>query len=140
MGNCCSCFSSTKEATNVRIIPMGEKRSEWEGWVEAKKPALRPGGKPSTESNYGAQKLEIIVRTNRKEQNAANYRVGADLNDSNVVVALKADTPAGRSDLRVMDQLVAVDGVELKGRKVADVIERRALHNFLVLRSGGGPQ
>lgn len=126
----------------MRIIPMGQERSEWEGWVEANQPAPRSGGgKATTESNpYGAQKLEIVVRMNRKEQNAANYRVGCDLNDSNVVVALKADTPAGRSDLRVWDQLVAVDGVELKGRRVAEVIERRALHTFLVLRSGGGPQ
>ena len=72
------------------------------------------------------------------EQNAGNFKVGCDVSDSNVVTKVKQDTPAGRGGLMVGDQIIAIDGEKLDGRKVSEVLQRRALHKFVVLRSGGG--
>ena len=63
-------------------------------------------------------------------------QVGCDLNDSNVITKIKPDTPSGRADLKVGDQIIEVDGEALAGKKVSQVLRQKALHTFTILRSG----
>ena len=62
--------------------------------------------------------------------------MGCDLNDSNVVTKITEGTPAHRAKLLVGDQIIELDGEPLGGKKVSEVLTKRALHTFVVLRSG----
>ena len=86
----------------------------------------------------GKSEEQAETRMTMAEQNAGNFKVGCDVSDSNVVTKVKQDTPAGRGGLMVGDQIIAIDGEKLDGRKVSEVLQRRALHKFVVLRSGNG--
>ena len=134
MGACCSCCQDDTTAVKSHIVPMGESFSDYR---PAKPTKSEPEGDRAGGSNpYSAQKVTIVVRMSRQEQNAGNFKVGCNLSDSNVVTNVEPDTPAGRSELQVGDQVIELDGEALAGRKVKEVLERRALHKFVVLRTG----
>jgi membrane-associated protease RseP (regulator of RpoE activity) len=105
---------------------------------------------------YGARTMSVVLRMNRAEQNAGNFKVrhsldplvhqpsplrrpviaqvGCDLDDSNVATKVKEGTPAARAGLQVSDQITNLDGEPLAGRKVKDVLAKKALHTFTILR------
>ena len=61
-------------------------------------------------------------------------QVGCDLDDSNVVTKVKEGSPAARAGLQGSDQITDIDGEPLAGRKVEDVLAKKALHTFTILR------
>ena len=105
MGAVCSCFQNDTVAVKARVIPMGQALSDhqvrWNGsctcmrthvrlmnvscaqkWQSQPKPSAGKGtstaGKAGIAGNpYGAQKLSVVARMNREEQNAGNFKVSA---------------------------------------------------------------
>ena len=61
-------------------------------------------------------------------------QVGCELDDFNVVTKVKPGGPAARAGMQVSDQITDVDGEPLDGRKVQDVLAKKALHTFKILR------
>mmetsp|Transcript_2542 Transcript_2542/g.4944 ORF Transcript_2542/g.4944 Transcript_2542/m.4944 type:complete len:140 (-) Transcript_2542:324-743(-) len=131
------CQDDTRKAERSRIVPMGQEFSHYEHPSGSDKPEPQPADRPQIAGNpYSAQTLSVVVRMNQAEQNAGNFKVGCDLDDSNVITKVKPGTPGDRGGLLVGDQVIKLDGEMLDGRKVSDVLRAKALHTFTILRSG----
>ena len=77
----------------------------------------------------GVQTLEVLeVTVPRGER-----RLGMMLDDANVVLEIKPNSPA-RGLLQAGDQVLALDSVELAGRRLAQVLQPRPTHIFKVCR------
>lgn len=161
MGSCLSCLQDdTRRAENARIIPMGQEFSHYEvrrtrfshtrthfsshplHGLQRPKQSDEPEPKVAADDNpYGAKSMSLVLRMNRAEQNAGDFKVaaitirpspspsrkpaaaqvGCDLDDFNVVTKVKAGSPAARAGMQVSDQITDVDGEPLDGRKVQDL-------------------
>ena len=77
----------------------------------------------------GVQTLEVLEVTVRRGER----RLGMMLDDANVVLEIKPNSPA-RGLLQAGDQVLALDSVELAGRRLAQVLQPRPTHIFKVCR------
>ena len=74
----------------------------------------------------GLQTLEVTVHRGER-------RLGMMLDDDNIVLEIKPNSPA-QGLLQADDQVLALDGVELAGRRLAQVLQPRPTHVFKVCR------
>ena len=74
----------------------------------------------------GLQTLEVTVHRGER-------RLGMMLDDDNIVLEIKPNSPA-QGLLQAGDQVLALDSVELAGRRLAQVLQPRPTHVFKVCR------
>ena len=75
----------------------------------------------------------VEVQTLTLTVNRGDKRLGMMLDDANVVLELKLNSPAN-GHLLPGDQVLALDHVELAGRRLAQVLQPRPTHIFKVRR------
>ena len=87
---------------------------------------LQSDGAGVQSEGAGVQTLEVTVPRGER-------RLGMMLDDANVVLEIKPNSPA-RGLLQAGDQVLALDSVELAGRRLAQVLQPRPTHIFKVCR------
>ena len=87
---------------------------------------LQSDGAGVQSEGAGGQTLEVTVPRGER-------RLGMMLDDANVVLEIKPNSPA-RGLLQAGDQVLALDSVELAGRRLAQVLQPRPTHIFKVCR------
>ena len=87
---------------------------------------LQSDGVGLQSDGVGLQTLEVTVHRGER-------RLGMMLDDDNIVLEIKPNSPA-QGLLQADDQVLALDGVELAGRRLAQVLQPRPTHVFKVCR------
>ena len=87
---------------------------------------LQSDGAGVQSDGVGLQTLEVTVHRGER-------RLGMMLDDDNIVLEIKPNSPA-QGLLQADDQVLALDGVELAGRRLAQVLQPRPTHVFKVCR------
>ena len=87
---------------------------------------LQSDGVGLQSDGVGLQTLEVTVHRGER-------RLGMMLDDDNIVLEIKPNSPA-QGLLQADDKVLALDGVELAGRRLAQVLQPRPTHVFKVCR------
>ena len=87
---------------------------------------LQSDGVGLQSDGVGLQTLEVTVHRGER-------RLGMMLDDDNIVLEIKPNSPA-QGLLQAGDQVLALDSVELAGRRLAQVLQPRPTHVFKVCR------
>ena len=87
---------------------------------------LQSDGAGVQSDGVGLQTLEVTVHRGER-------RLGMMLDDDNIVLEIKPNSPA-QGLLQAGDQVLALDSVELAGRRLAQVLQPRPTHVFKVCR------
>ena len=87
---------------------------------------LQSDGGGVQSDGVGLQTLEVTVHRGER-------RLGMMLDDDNIVLEIKPNSPA-QGLLQAGDQVLALDSVELAGRRLAQVLQPRPTHVFKVCR------
>ena len=101
------------------------KQSDGAG-VQSDGVGLQSDGVGLQSDGVGLQTLEVTVHRGER-------RLGMMLDDDNIVLEIKPNSPA-QGLLQADDQVLALDGVELAGRRLAQVLQPRPTHVFKVCR------
>ena len=108
-----------KQSDGVRLQSDG-------GGVQSDGGGVQSDGGGVQSDGAGLQTLEVTVHRGER-------RLGMMLDDDNIVLEIKPNSPA-QGLLQAGDQVLALDSVELAGRRLAQVLQPRPTHVFKVCR------